>query len=91
MRDYLPNFKVGVSKQDTALIIEEQIKHSLYEILCKYIHTRNRHTYMYTNRHVQGCSFSIIHNSKKAVTQMFRRVVPFGTESGKDQGKFLGC
>lgn len=46
MRNYLPNLKAGVSKQDTALIIEEQIKHSLCEILCVgiYIHEIDIHT-----------------------------------------------
>ena len=60
MRDYIPDLRVGVFKQETALIVKEQI--NTYSMTHQFsLYTKQTYTHTYTNRHVQDCSQQ--HNS----------------------------
>lgn len=73
MKDYLPDFRLGVSKQDTALTIKEQIKYILHDPTILFVDIYIHETHIHTHTHIPIDMFkivhsSIVHNSKIAVT-----------------------
>lgn len=49
MKDYLLDLRLGVSKQDTALTIKEQIKYILYDPTILFIDIYIHETHIYTH------------------------------------------